>query len=169
MSDAMTPPSMTARSAFFYGLLLVMALVGGYYYLHQPKSTSLMTAGYAIRPTATQFFCSPSLTRTSGEDGSGGQFSQLMGTDDTSLYLVIALENEVKAGKTLKDAQGRQAKRWQIEKNTADQLVIYSQDSNNPVVDKAVTLVLDKTNGVGLYKNILNRQFQYLSCQEIPE
>lgn len=168
MADAMTPPALTYRMMVFYGVLLVAAIIGGYYYLKQPKTSPILTAGYAIKPQAVKFYCAPSLTQGVNEEGSGVIRSWL-GASQTELYLILVDDKQVKVGETLKVAEGRGAAVWTIEKNVADQLVIYTQDPSNPVMDRAATLVLDKTNGVGLFKNTLNRQFQYLACKELVE
>jgi hypothetical protein len=168
MADAMTPPALTYRMMVFYGILLLAAIAGGYYYLQQPKTSPVLTAGYAIKSQATRFYCTPSLSRVVGESGQGG-IQRWLGDNQTDLYLIVAQDKQVKVGETLKIAEGRGAAVWAVEKNTGDQLVIYTQDPANPVMDRAATLVLDKTNGVGLFKNTLNRQFQYLACKELED
>jgi hypothetical protein len=167
MANPMKPPAVSARSALWWIILTMASMVGGYQWFKQRDTTGFTTEGYAISLSAKVFTCNTSLNNTVsevpqlylrmiGERAAQGKAEVYLLVDGTKLYV----------GDNWDLVRWKRAKVWVIDKDSADQLVARLPDPDNPVNDRIATMVIDKTNGTGLFKDILNRKFQYLSCQE---
>ena len=166
MADPFKPGVLTLKSLVTYTGLLVIGLVGGYFWYQQRGTADIKTTSYAIDPEATHYICativnnalsrfSNAYIRSVTEKLTKGEVEYYLSIDGSRLYI----------GKTEAEAKEGTGRAFTVDKNTGDQLAVSSNDAENPVNDRMGSLVLDKTNGVGLFKDALNHQFFYLKCE----
>jgi hypothetical protein len=166
MADPFKPGILTLKSLISYTGLLAIGLVGGYFWYQQRSTTEVKTQSYAIDPEASQYICATIVNnalsrftnayiRSVTEKLTKGEIDYYLSIDGQRLYI----------GKTEDEAVQGKGQPFNVDKNTGDQLVVSSIDTANPVNDRMGSMVLDKTNGVGLYKDAVNHKFFYLKCE----
>jgi hypothetical protein len=167
MADPMKPPAMSVRATLWWILLTLAAMVGGYNWLQRQNTSTFTLGGYAMSPEARVFVCNTSMNNTVSEVPQLylRMVSEKVMQGQTEVYLMVD-GLKLYAGDSWDLVRWKRARVWQIDKNTTDQLVARLVDPDNPVNDQIASLVIDKTNGTGLFKDNQARKFQYLTCQE---